>query len=121
MVYAAAQRQEMFITEDDLSAAEQVVTPLEDHMTKVFERIGISPQARGQAEVVAVVQTHGMISLPNLYRALFRTLTQEEVQKCVTSAFAAGYLQQFAKDGQLMVKAVYAEEESKPDLKLVKE
>jgi len=62
MVLAAAQRDELVIVEEDLKAANNMLTDLEPAMSKVFDRIGMSDAAFQQERFLKYVQSRGGIS-----------------------------------------------------------
>jgi hypothetical protein len=107
MILAASVRQETVIEVDDLVEANILVSGLEQHMPKVFDKIGVSPEAKGQAELVSVVRAHGVITNNDLYKQLFRILSYEDFLKCLQSAMAAGMTVQANLNGQLAARAVY--------------
>lgn len=103
MVLSAAQRDNLEITQDDLIAANTLVTTLESDMPKVFERIGTTDNARGQAELVDLVRTYGKLTKAALYKHLFRSLSYEDFQKALTSAIEAGHVRQVQEGDQLVI------------------
>lgn len=120
MVCAAAQRDEVFITREDLETANRIVTALEVDMPRVFEKIGVSLSAKGQAELVSIVRSHGFISYDDLYKQLFRILSYEDFLKCAQSAVMAGYMEQVPANGKMHARAIAAApDEAKPDLWVV--
>jgi hypothetical protein len=106
LIISAAKRQETVITSEELSEADLLLTALEMEMPKVFERIGVSPDARGQSELVSVVRTYGTISYKLLYQQLFRILSYEDFLKALQSATQAGYITQINHNGELAARVV---------------
>ena len=114
MILSASQKDELVLTKEDLKTADKIMTSLEADMPKVFEKIGTSPQARGQAELVSLVRSHKVIQVTALYKLLFRTLSWEDFNAARLSAAAAGHVAPVTIDGQPCLKAIYGETKS-PD------
>ncbi len=112
MIFAAAQRSDLTITCEDLQAANRLVTALELDMPRVFEKIGVSQQAKGQAEIVSITRAHSYISYRDLYRQLFRILSYEDFMKGIQSAVAAGLIRQVAHGGELYAEAINGDTKS---------
>lgn len=107
MVLAAAKRDQLLITLEDLQEANAIVTGLEADMPKVFERIGTTQQAKGQAELVSVVRSHGRIETNEAYKQLFRLLSYEDFNAAKTGAIMAGYIEQYADQGKVFLRTKY--------------
>jgi len=91
-VLAAAQREELVITLDDLKLATQVVTSLEADMPKVFSQIGRTPESRTASELVSTVKFHGKISHSDLYRIMFQKVSYRDFEQLLISAIQAGLI-----------------------------
>lgn len=120
MVVSAAQRDELIIPRKDLESANRIVSAIETDMPRVFERIGVSPQARGQAELVAIVRAHGTLSAKDLYKQLFRIMSYEDFRTAVASAVSAGLVLEAPESGSMYFKAVYGQA-TKADADTVRE
>lgn len=91
MVLAAAQRDELIITKEDLEAANFAVTDLESEMEKVFDRIGMRTESVQAQRIIALVQSRGEMT----YRELFQVMTRyfpgkAEVDDIVKSCIHSG-------------------------------
>jgi hypothetical protein len=78
IVLAAAQRDDLFITRDDLIEAEQILTTTELSMIRVFESMGVVDEAKHLAEVVAFVRAFDWITYKDLYYNHCHTIMQEK-------------------------------------------
>lgn len=63
MILAAAQRDELIITADDLQTAAQMVTDLESEMPKVFDKIGMRAEAVHMERIVRFIKTRGAVPM----------------------------------------------------------
>jgi hypothetical protein len=71
MVIAASLRDELFITQDDLAMANQMVTDLESDMTKVFSRIGRSEDSAQAERFINFIKKSGEIPYDEAYRFVY--------------------------------------------------
>jgi hypothetical protein len=94
MVLAAAQRDDLIITEQDLSAANAIITSLEIDMPKVFDRIGTSLQAKGAVLLLNRIRLYGKegISRQDLYSSVFKELSYNDFQQALEAVFEAGHI-----------------------------
>ena len=67
MILAAAQRDDLIITREDLIEADQILQTIEASMVRVFESVGVVDEAKHLAEVVAFVRAYGFITPHDLY------------------------------------------------------
>lgn len=105
MVLSASRRDDLYISDETLSLANDLITSLELDMPRVFDKIGTSPESRGAAQLVSIVRSGDAIETGALYRQLFRTLSYDDYTKALQSAIAAGHVEQRADGNQLMIKA----------------
>src|SRR5215472_9649354 len=61
MVLAAAQRDELVITVEELLSAERLLKVHEQHLEQIFETVGVRDIGRMQREVLAVIRAAGVI------------------------------------------------------------
>ena len=93
MVVAAAQRNELYLTKDDLIIADNMTSGLENSMTKVFQSIGSSESARHVSEILSYIKGYnGMTSL-NLWRHMMPLMTRREFEEATDGAIKAGYIE----------------------------
>ena len=92
MVWAACQRDELIITEEDLSFAEQQTTALEGDMLRVFSSIGVSQGAKVTNEVLGLVRNYRRITYTELWKLCFSTMAAKDFRDSVQSAIEAGYV-----------------------------
>jgi hypothetical protein len=78
MILAAAQRDDLVITKDDLVEAEQILSTTELSMIRVFESVGVVDEAKHLAEVVAFVRAFGWITYKDLYFNHCHSIMQEK-------------------------------------------
>ena len=99
MVVAAAQRDDLVITLDDLTTAERVVTALESSMINVFESIGVADTARTVTDLLSIVRVHKRIDQKALWRQCIRTMSLRSFQEATDAAVRAGLLR-IIREGQ---------------------
>jgi hypothetical protein len=92
MVLAAAQRNELVITSDDLITADEQITELEHSMIQVFSSIGVSNTAKINTEVLSLIRNSRAISYKKLWRMCFATTAQKDFVDSIKAAIDAGYV-----------------------------
>ena len=112
MVLSAAYKDELVITQSDLSAAAEIVTALEADMPQVFDKIGIQGPAKFSAEVISLVRSYKEISQEDLFRLCFRIMGWQDFQNAVVAGQNSGQLsleKTIDKKGKpiLLIKAIY--------------
>jgi hypothetical protein len=70
MILAAAQRDQLLITDEDLSQANNMVSDLEKEMPKVFSKIGRSDISVHTERLVKVIQMSGPMPITKAYQAV---------------------------------------------------
>jgi hypothetical protein len=105
MILSVSQRSTLTITQHDLEEANRFISSIEADMPKVFDRIGVGQFARGQSEILSVMQTYKQVLQDELFRMLYRKLSGDEFQAALVSAEQAGYIKRHPAEGsnQLMV------------------
>lgn len=106
MVIAAAQRDELIVTSDDLTFADKEVTRLENDMAGIYAKIGTSADAKGQAELVRIVRAFGVIDDKSLYNRLFKIMSHNEYVQAKDSAIAAGMISTKVINGEYLISAI---------------
>lgn len=90
MIIAAAQRDELIITQEDILVAEGMVTSTELDMPKVFAKIA-GTDAKFASQLMSLLGRYGKMPLPTLFRMMFSSCTYEQFQAAVQSVTQAGY------------------------------
>jgi hypothetical protein len=85
MVLAAAKHDAPYIDIEELSAAADIVTSLEEDMPQVFDCIGVEGGAKHSTEVLSLVRTHKRISQPELFRYCFRFMNYREFEEAIVA------------------------------------
>lgn len=70
IVLAAAQRDQLVLTAEDLETADQMLSSLESDMPKVFSRIGRSEQSLQAERFITFIQRKGQVSYEEAYRQI---------------------------------------------------
>lgn len=92
MVIAAARRDELLITQEDLEVAYTMVTDLEPEMAKVFERIGQKEESGHAQRLVRMVQARGRIPYVEVFRFLQPHFPEKsQLENIVATCVAGGY------------------------------
>lgn len=103
MVLAAAKRDELYISAEDLSEANLLITDLEVDMQNVFSSIGVSHSAKVSSEVLALIRNSRTISLTKLWQLCFNTTAQADFRDALKAAVEAGYVKvSKTDDGQIL-------------------
>lgn len=85
MVLAASERNELTITKEDLSFANDKVTQLEEMMPKMFGAMGREREVLQAAEVLTHLRNKGGMPRAELYRYFMRTMTFDTFEKILRS------------------------------------
>lgn len=98
MVIAAAQRDDLVITVEDLQIAYRMVTDLEPEMAKVFEKIGQKQESVQVERLIRWVQSRGEV----LYRDVFRFMQahfphKKELEDVLHTCIGAGHFKLVAR------------------------
>jgi Protein of unknown function (DUF3987) len=104
LVLTAARSDSPVINVEELSAATEIVTGLEDDMPQVFEYIGVEGAAKHSTGVMAVVRTHKRISQQELFRYCFRSMSYREFQEALTAAVQSRQITLEQKDGKIWIE-----------------
>jgi hypothetical protein len=100
MILAAAQRNDLTITRDDLIEANEILTNTEVSMVRVFESLGVVDEAKHLAEVVAFVRAYGFITVKDLYHSNCHSIMAErDFQLAVRHAVEGGLLERTKQNG----------------------
>jgi hypothetical protein len=102
IVIAAAQRDDLQITAEDLVESAAHITDLETDMVNVFSSIGVSPTAKINGELLALIRNRGSVSYRELWQECFRSMALKDFQDGIRAAVDAGYVRsevEVAPDG----------------------
>lgn len=99
IVLAASESSELVIHKHHLQAAEKIVTANEPTMVKVFEHIGMKEDTRHVQEIIATVRVVGRISEQDLYRKVYRIMTNDEFLTACEAAERVGFIQRVSDGG----------------------
>lgn len=97
MVLAAAQRDDLIITRDDLIEAEAILGTAEVSMIKVFESMGVVDEAKHIAELVAFVKAHIWITGKDLYRLCYNIMSEKDFKQALKIAIDGELLEVIRK------------------------
>jgi hypothetical protein len=85
MVLSASEKDELVITEANISAASEIVTALESDMPEVFSLIGVGGQAKHSNEVAMLVRSYGTMTQTQLFSLCFKTMSYKEFQDALVA------------------------------------
>lgn len=107
MVLAAAQRDDLIITEDDLKEADAILSAAEVSMIKVFESMGVVDEAKHIAELVNFVRGHKWITAKDLYRLCYNVMSERDFKQALKIAIDGDLLEVTKRGNQngVQVKA----------------
>jgi len=98
MVLAAAQRDDLIITKQDLEEAETILAAAEGSMIKVFESVGVVDEAKHVAELTAYVRTYGFVTSKQLYRLLHNIMSEKDYKQALRLAIEGDLIEVIMKD-----------------------
>lgn len=100
IVLAAAQRDDLVITRNDLEMAHSFVTATEADMSTVFESIGVAPMAKAALEVLALIRAYETVEQTVLFRRVMNSMSLEEFMKATDAVIKSGYAEQKYSNGK---------------------
>ena len=107
MVMAASRKDELVIDEEDLAAAEKMVTDLESDMPEVFARIGKTPQANVADRFIQHIQRHQAVSYHDAYRWLHSYFPAGvDMENLLAGAIKSGYVRAQGEGLNMILVAV---------------
>jgi hypothetical protein len=92
MVLAAAQRQTLMITREDLIEADALLTSVEPHMIKVFESVGVVDESKHVASILAYVRAYKWISANELFNLMRNNITERDFKNAIRISLDGGLL-----------------------------
>lgn len=101
MVLAAAQRNERYITKEDLEVADKVLKKVEASMVKVFESIGVSDSSLQMREILSILDKVEEIIFQDLWRMCCRTMSLQQFKEALDAALRAGFIKAASREGKL--------------------
>lgn len=106
MVLAAAQRDELVITREDLELANTMVTDLEPDMAMVFSKIGKSEDSFYADRLINFVRRHGSVPYTEVYRFVYSQFPSlRDFEGVFAGCLKAGFITLEQVDGVPTVKA----------------
>lgn len=109
MILAAAQRNELFITKEDLENSVRIVSALENDMKRVFDAIGLSDTGKVSVELMGVLRVYKQVSTTDLYKTMANRVEKKDFEAALQSLFAVGAVRQVIVDGKMGYELVHDE------------
>lgn len=109
MVLAAASRDQMIITDEDLQLADVMLTSVEADMTKVFSRIGRTEESLQAEKFISAITRRGQVLYSDAYRLVHSHFPNaSDFEGILNGAIRSGQLEvyQSPKDQQMYLRAV---------------
>ena len=106
MILSASESDSRKLTMRNLEASAAIVTSLEDHMTKVFDRIGRTDDTRKAGDLITIVRNYGKIEMQPLYSMLFRTMSFDDFSTALKSSIQAGLVTQQQHGDKIIISLV---------------
>lgn len=92
IVLAAAKRDDLTITVQDLEEADKCLLMVESDMTRVFESIGLSDSGQKLNTIMSLLKTHKKIENSILWKSVLSHMSQKEYQEALMGGVTAGLL-----------------------------
>lgn len=93
LILAASKRNELYISHEDLAEANNIVTPLEAHLMKVFQVVGAHDSSRLSGEILAHIRAYGEISLQKLTQIFLGQADARSIDQILVGLQQAGYIE----------------------------
>ncbi len=107
LVLAAAQRDTLVVTAEDLAVANTMVSDLEKDMPKVFSRIGRTDESVQAERFVRFVQTRGKVPYEEAYRyAHLAFPNAKDFEGIIAGAIKAGYVRIIQENDMFVLEAL---------------
>ena|SRR5215471_642491 len=100
MILAAAQRDDLLVEKGDLEAALQILEGAEHSMIRVFESVGVVDEAKHIAEIVAYIRAYGWITVNDLYRLVYNTVSEKDFKQAIRIAVDGGFVEVKTQNNQ---------------------
>jgi hypothetical protein len=108
MVIAAAQRNELFITRDDLLTAERLLRIHEEHLGIIFETVGVPDIGKQIHEVLAVIRAAEAITSQQLMQILSDRMSSRQLDEVMVTLTRGGEVQTAIVEGKIGYRFVGA-------------
>lgn len=92
IILAAAKRNKLIITREDLQEAESYITSLEQDMLHVFNSIGVHQTAKVTSEVVTLIKNNETITYQTLWQKCWQTMDHQQFVNSLKAAVEAGQI-----------------------------
>jgi hypothetical protein len=100
LVLAAAKRDALIITREDLEEADLLLRDAEVSMIKVFEAIGGVDEAKQVAELAAFVRAYKFLTIKELYRCCFNIMSEDTFKAALKLAIEGNLFEFTIHDGK---------------------
>lgn len=106
MIIAAAQRDEMVITPEDLALANVMISDLEPDMPKVFAKIGRTVESVQAERFIQFIQKQGSVPYPEAYAFIHSHFPNlQDFEGVLKGAVSAGYVELVPSGGTFLIRA----------------
>jgi len=105
MVIAASESDNLFIEEEHLVLAAEIVSSLETDMPKVFAQIHTTEESQKTIEIIEIVSAVKSIALVDLYRKFHTKMIYKVFIEALTSAIQSGYIRQVQEGNSIIIKS----------------
>jgi len=100
IILAASKRDKLIIEAEDLAEAEIIISATEPDMLRVFDSIGVVPEARHVNEIVSFIRHGGGHTSEELWARSMNVMSLFEFQSAVKAALHGKLLVQTVKNGK---------------------
>ena len=101
MVLAAAQRDELVITVDELLSAERLLKVHEQHLEKIFETVGVHDVGKQIREVLAVIRAAEVITTQHLMQLMSDRMNSRQLDEVIATLTRAGDIKMTVLQGMI--------------------
>ncbi len=116
MVLSAAQRNDLIIEAQDVSAALALVETVEPQMAKVFESIGIEGAGKFLHQLIVILRLHRTLSRTELFAKVCRRMSMDEFDQAVSAGMRSSLLEITSNGQDQFVKLIEKTKEIKDEL-----
>lgn len=100
IILAAAKRDNLLITQQDLEEADLILTDAEHSMIRVFESVGVVDEAKYIAEILQFVRAYKWVSGTELRRLCHNIMAEKDFKIAVRQAIEGGALKIETRAGE---------------------
>lgn len=115
MILAAGQRNELYITKDDLAFADKMLDAVEADLPEIFGRIAERNEVQDAVAILTILAQRKSVERQALYRLVFNRMSSAQFDLAITSLVHAGRVKIVQQGNTLLITYVKDDDGKAPD------